>query len=186
MHEAWDSRVDSSFQQSTWVQLQSKAKKRTEEKIDSDPRVTWAFLVAQQKRIHLQCKTHRRQGFDPWFRKIPWRRAWQPTPVLRLRSLASYSSTHCKESDTVEATEHTCTQALGLSWCLLGIQELLLTVGNPGATLCLWETNLSALVLTQNLDGSDGTHMTSPKQDHTYYFPKSNWKWCCSEIKIMK
>ena len=22
------------------------------------------------------------QGFDPWVRKIPWRRAWQPTPVL--------------------------------------------------------------------------------------------------------
>jgi len=21
-------------------------------------------------------------GFDPWVRKIPWRRAWQPTPVL--------------------------------------------------------------------------------------------------------
>ena len=20
--------------------------------------------------------------FDPWVRKIPWRRAWQPTPVL--------------------------------------------------------------------------------------------------------
>ena len=22
-----------------------------------------------------------RPGFDPWVRKIPWRRAWQPTPV---------------------------------------------------------------------------------------------------------
>ena len=21
-------------------------------------------------------------GFAPWVRKIPWRRAWQPTPVL--------------------------------------------------------------------------------------------------------
>ena len=21
-----------------------------------------------------------RQGFNPWVRKIPWRRAWQPTP----------------------------------------------------------------------------------------------------------
>ena len=21
-------------------------------------------------------------GFDPWFGKIPWRRAWQPTPVF--------------------------------------------------------------------------------------------------------
>ena len=23
-----------------------------------------------------------RCGFDPWDRKIPWRRAWQPTPVF--------------------------------------------------------------------------------------------------------
>ena len=21
-------------------------------------------------------------GFDPWVKKIPWRRAWQPTPVF--------------------------------------------------------------------------------------------------------
>ena len=31
------------------------------------------------KKFHLQC---RRPGFDPWVGKIPWRRAWQPTPVL--------------------------------------------------------------------------------------------------------
>ena len=36
--------------------------------------------VAQMvKKIHLQC---RRPGFDPWVGKIPWRRAWQPTPVF--------------------------------------------------------------------------------------------------------
>ena len=23
-----------------------------------------------------------RPGFDPWIGKIPWRRAWQPTPVF--------------------------------------------------------------------------------------------------------
>ena len=27
-------------------------------------------------------KECRRPGFDPWVRKIPWRRAWQPTPVF--------------------------------------------------------------------------------------------------------
>ena len=25
---------------------------------------------------------HRRPGFNPWVAKIPWRRAWQPTPVF--------------------------------------------------------------------------------------------------------
>ena len=46
------------------------------------------------KSICLQC---RRQGFDPWVGKIPWRRKWQPTPVLLpekfhgWRSLVGYS-----------------------------------------------------------------------------------------------
>jgi len=46
------------------------------------------------ERIHLQCSRHR---FDPWVEKIPWRRAWQPTPVFLSgeshgqRSLAGYS-----------------------------------------------------------------------------------------------
>jgi len=25
---------------------------------------------------------HKRYGFHCWVRKIPWRRAWQPTPVF--------------------------------------------------------------------------------------------------------
>ena len=24
----------------------------------------------------------REPGFDPWLGKIPWRRAWQPTPIF--------------------------------------------------------------------------------------------------------
>ena len=30
-----------------------------------------------------------RSGFDPWVRKIPWRRAWQPTPEKKKRSSLS-------------------------------------------------------------------------------------------------
>ena len=33
-------------------------------------------------RESLQSRRHRRQGFDPWVGKIPWRRAWQLTPVF--------------------------------------------------------------------------------------------------------
>ena len=29
-----------------------------------------------------QCRRHQTLGFDPWVRKILWRRAWQPTPVF--------------------------------------------------------------------------------------------------------
>ena len=29
-----------------------------------------------------QCRRHRRHWFNPWVRKIPWRRKWQPTLVF--------------------------------------------------------------------------------------------------------
>ena len=29
-----------------------------------------------------QCWIHKRRRFDPWVRKTPWRRAWQPTLFL--------------------------------------------------------------------------------------------------------
>ena len=49
-----------------------------------------------------QCRRRKRGGFDPWVGKIPWRRAWQSTPVFFLgkfhgqRSLVSYSSWRSK------------------------------------------------------------------------------------------
>ena len=60
--------------------------------------------------IFLQCT---RPGFDPWVGKIPWRRAWQPTPVSLpgeshgQRSLAGYSPWGGKESDRTERLTHT-------------------------------------------------------------------------------
>ena len=50
----------------------------------------------------------RRLEFDPWVRKIPWNRKWQPTPVFLpgklhgQRSLAGYSPWGCRESDTTD------------------------------------------------------------------------------------
>ena len=31
-----------------------------------------------------QCRRHKRHGFSLWVGKIPWRRAWQPTPEFLL------------------------------------------------------------------------------------------------------
>jgi len=53
-----------------------------------------------------KCLPGRRLGLDPWVRKIPWKRKWQPTPVFlpgkshRLWSLAGYSPWSGKESYT--------------------------------------------------------------------------------------
>ena len=65
---------------------------------------------ASGKEPACQCKRRERHGFHPWVEKIPWRRAWQPTPVLLpgeshgQRSLVVYSPQGCKESDMTEAT----------------------------------------------------------------------------------
>ena len=29
-----------------------------------------------------ECRRRETRGFDPWVRRVPWRRAWQPTPVF--------------------------------------------------------------------------------------------------------
>ena len=61
-------------------------------------------------RICLQCRSCRRRGFNPWVRKVPWRRAWQPVPVSLpgeshgQRSMEGYSSPGHKELDTTEVT----------------------------------------------------------------------------------
>ena len=41
-----------------------------------------SYLVPTGKEPTCQCRTCKRCGFDPWVGKIPWRRAWQPTPVF--------------------------------------------------------------------------------------------------------
>ena len=62
--------------------------------------------------ICLQCG-RLRYRFDPWVGKIPWRRKWQPTPVLLpgkfhgRRSLVGYSPWGHKESDTTERLHFT-------------------------------------------------------------------------------
>ena len=56
----------------------------------------------------MQCRRHKRQGFNPWVGKIPWRRKQQPTLVFlpekshEQRSLVGDSPWGCKELDMTE------------------------------------------------------------------------------------
>ena len=62
------------------------------------------------ERICLQC---RKCGFDPWVRRIPRRRKWQPIPVLLLgeslgqRRLAAYSPWSCRVRHNWAIDTHT-------------------------------------------------------------------------------
>ena len=66
-------------------------------------------------RICLQWRRHRRCRFNPWVKKIPWRRKWQPCPVFLpkkspgQRSLGGLES---KRSQKVKKTEQLSTQFL--------------------------------------------------------------------------
>ena len=64
-----------------------------------------AFLIYVSDGKKSTCNA---REFDPWVGKIPWRKAWQPTPVYLLgeshgqRSLVGYSPEGSKESVTTE------------------------------------------------------------------------------------
>ena len=60
----------------------------------------------------------KRHGLHPWVWKIPWRRAWQPTPVFLP---GEFHGQGCTESDMTEATQHTrITDTLAPTWgCFL-------------------------------------------------------------------
>ena len=57
-----------------------------------------------------QCRTPKRQRFNPWVRKMLWRRAWPLTPLFLpgeshgQRSPEGYSPQDCKELNMTKAT----------------------------------------------------------------------------------
>ena len=69
-----------------------------------------------------QCRRWDRHRFDPWVRKIPWKRKWHPTLVFLLgeihgqRSLTGYNPPGYKELDTTECLN---TQHMGLLPCCI-------------------------------------------------------------------
>ena len=70
--------------------------------------IKWASQVALMVKNLPANAGDKRHGFDHWVGKIPWRRAWQPTPIFLpgeshgQRSLVGYSPWGRKESDTTE------------------------------------------------------------------------------------
>ena len=69
--------------------------------------ISQVALVVKEPTCWYRCKSC---GFDPWVRKIRWRRARRPTPVLLpgeshgQRSLVGYSPWGLKESDMTKVT----------------------------------------------------------------------------------
>ena len=69
-----------------------------------------AFPGGARGKAAYQRRRQKRCELDSWVGKIPWRRAWQPTPGFLpgeshgQRSLVGYSPWGCKASDPIEVT----------------------------------------------------------------------------------
>ena len=110
---------------------------------------------ASSKRSACQCRRCERYRFDPWVRKIPWRRTWQPTPVFlpgkshEQRGLAGYSPWRCRvryDCACMQYKVHNKSNFNGKEPFLFGfrthgktllLQLSLLTLSGPGTCQCL-------------------------------------------------
>ena len=78
------------------------------------------------KEVACRCRTPKRQEFDPWVGKIPWRRKWQLTPVFLpggshgQRVLVGCSPQGHEESNM---TEHTTQQLIYSVVLVSGVQQ---------------------------------------------------------------
>ena len=50
--------------------------------ICSRPCLQFSWLYTQKQNCWVTCRRHKKLQFNSWVGKIPWRRAWQPTPVF--------------------------------------------------------------------------------------------------------
>ena len=106
-----------------------------------------------------QCRRPKRRRFDHWVKTIPWRRAWQPTPVFlpgeshAQRSLVGYSPWGHKETRLKQLSTHTST-------CTLYSDVFLWTFLKPDrmawySTLCI----LVALTVTDYTHYKDCSYL---------------------------
>ena len=85
-----------------WMEEPGRLQSMDRKEVDMTEHLHFTSMV---KELPGQCRRH---GFDSWVREIPWRRRWQPTPVLLpekshgLRSLVGCSPWSRWESDTTK------------------------------------------------------------------------------------
>ena len=94
----------------------------------------------------------RRHGFNPWVRKIPWWRKWQPIPVFLLensqgqRRLVGYSPCGRKELDV---TEHVLITLFNLKYLIKACMPNTVTLEFRTLT-CIWRDTIQSVATLAN------------------------------------
>ena len=139
----------------------------------------------REKEITLRIKEKgrgRRRGFNSWVRKIPWRRAWPPTPVFLAgephgqRSLAGCSRTRLKRLSTHTTLKRTKTeQDTGLTdnYTLCKLSPCLLSPKPHSLRLRALALEPPGPPLPSDLSPED-SHPPAPLPDPTSCLPSSH------------
>ena len=101
-----------------------------------------------------QCRRHRTRRFDPWVRKIPWSRKWQPTPVLLPEESHGQSSLEAIVHGIAESdvTDHMHTIYWGCFWLAQKPFLVLSATGITWASFCNF-LNTNILIISVILQG---------------------------------
>ena len=114
---------------------------------------------ASGKEPACQCRRYKRRQFDPWVGKIPWKGAWQPTPVFLpgefqgQSSLVGYGPCGHKETQLKWLSMH----SWDVTACSPGAQYSLQWVAGTSFNTPLLPSMISLLPIKEALTESKGS-----------------------------
>ena len=92
-----------------------------------------------------------RQGFDCWVRKIPWRRAWQLTPVFLpenpMDREAWWATVHRMAKSWTQLRNLACTYLINTFW---HANLSLITIPMEARTQFLWQPSIKVFKIRKN------------------------------------
>ena len=120
-----------------------------------------------------QCRRPKRHGFSPWARKIPWRRAWQPTPISYLENPMDRAAWPA----IVHRVTHSQTQ---LKWLACTQEDYSLeNILSDSSEEMLWSrwvfNTVLYLVITKNI--ITGVHLHSFKVSKSHLHSEYHLEW---------
>ena len=127
---------------------------------------------ASGKEPTCQCRRHKRQGFDPWVGKIPWRRTWQSTPLFLPRE------SHGQRTHGMEPWTESTVYRAAKSWTRL---KQLSTHATTSESCWFFSVQFSCSVVSDSLQphGLQHARLPCPSPTPGAYSNSCPWSWWC-------